>query len=157
MEFRALLAFVDECDVSDADDPQPLRPQQQQELVRCAPVARSPSSEGSSAASNGPPSKTRPRRIVQELTSLQTQATALTLELDTEKQIRRKKTLLLTEPSPWRTECDRQSRLRAAAQSENEQLRDKLQAQTKKAKRLVNLLKRCPTSQVCVLSGRWLS
>lgn len=139
----ALLAFVDECELSDAEQQQQVRASASADSSR---LARHPSRQRFGCSST----KTRPRRDVVEIAVLQKMAAALTLELEHIKQARANEStqLLADEPSHWQAKAERQSRLRATSQQENERLRAKVQAQKHVARRLVNVLKSRSTSQV---------
>lgn len=93
--------------------------------------------------------KTRKPRAAEETVSLQAQQLALSLQL---KALKKTRSIgvdaLLTFTSYWRTEAKDLSRQRAEVQQENEQLRAQLQAQKQVALRLVNLMKRRPSSRV---------
>lgn len=146
MDLQELLAFVDECDVGDAE-----HHQQQQASTDSTPGALH-SSENNGSDSEEKEPRTRPRRDVVEIAALQAQAAALALELQRVKQDRAvagaTSALLLTAASHWVSETDLQSRLRAAAQEENERLRAKMHEQMLIAKRLINVLKRNSASHV---------
>lgn len=161
MALDELLAFVDECELS--DDAMEQEPRQQQPQWWPAPSEdptrrpRRPSCEstGSSSASSissVPTPKTRPRRDVVELAALQKKVSALTMQLARVKDARsvaaETETTLLFQQSNWRIEAERQSKQRAAAQRENEQLKAQLELQKQVAKRLVNVLKRSSSNQV---------
>lgn len=149
MELQELLAFVDECYANDAANYQ-----QQQRKQTLSPSVTSTrlQSERNAIGSDTAAPKTRPRREAVEYAALQAQMAVLTLELKAVKQKRSIRgggsALPLTGASHWLTETDRQSRLRRAAQEENERLRAKVQDHKKTAKRLVNAIKRNSTNQV---------
>lgn len=125
----ALLAFVDECDPEE-------RPP--------ATGLRRPSSKGP----EGVPTN-RPRRRAVNMAALKSQVEALTLELAQVKAGRHiKERALLPGQSRWLIEAQRQSRMRTAAQEENERLRAQMQRQMRVAKRLASVLKRNSINQV---------
>lgn len=93
--------------------------------------------------------KKRQSRTAGEIACLQTQLAAFALQLKTIKQARAAGTnVLLMHGSYWRTEAKLESKLRLAAQEENERLRAQLQAQKQIATRLLNMIKRRPSSRV---------
>lgn len=158
MSLDALLAFVDECDLSDAapleHEVQQIQPQWWPTPSQDPTRTRRPSCEStassSSSVSSVPTPKTRPRRDVVELAALQRKVAALTGQLARVKESRtfaveQEATLV---SSNWRMEAERQSTQRAAAQRENEQLKAQLETQRQVAKRLVNVLKRSSSNQV---------
>lgn len=137
-----LLTFVEECDLSDAEDQQHVGGHQQPQPL---PVHRHRSFECSAE----PRRKSRPRRDVIEIAALRAQVKALSLELDKVKTVRQSsREVLLIGPSHWQLEAQSQSRRRTAAQQENERLRAQLQAKVLIAKRLANVFKRNSPSQV---------
>lgn len=133
-----LLAFVEDCELSDADD------EQQQPLP--ADYTRSSSADSAQSRST---QKTRPRRDVVEIAALKTQMEGLRLQLAELKAAKRSDEMtLLVGQSPWQIEAQRQSRMRTAAQEENERLRAQTQTQMQIARRLTNVLKRNSGFQV---------
>lgn len=159
MPLDALLAFVDECDLTDDAQLEEQEPQLQpqwwptpaEDPTRTRrPSCESTASSSSSSVGSVPTPKTRPRRDVVELAALQRKVATLTVQLARVQETRsfaaENETTLLQ--SNWRVEADRQSKQRAAAQRENEQLRAQLEAQKQVAKRLVNVLKRSSSNQV---------
>lgn len=145
MDLLELLAFVDECDLSDDED-------NQQVQKRSSPGEHAQRISKPMNNSEGGKPKSRPRRDTVEIAALRRRLAILTLELERVNQKRSASTsgskLLLTQTSLWYPEAARQSRLRAASQNENERLRAKIQAQLKIATRFVNICKRSPTNQV---------
>lgn len=93
--------------------------------------------------------KKRQPLAAEEVASLQAQLLALSLQLKALKQTRSVGVdTLLTYTSYWRMEAKDLSRQRTEVQQENERLRAQLQAQKKVSLRLVNLMKRRPSSRV---------
>lgn len=135
-----LLRFVEECELSDAEDQvqSQSRPQSQPQPARRQ-------SFGGAVRRR----KARPRRVVLEIAALRAQVQALSLELDNVKAERQSgQKLLLVGPSHWQLEAQRQSTRRTAAQQENERLRVQVQSKILTAKRLRNVLKRKAASPV---------
>lgn len=136
----SVLAFVDECELSDDAY------QHSQDTSR-RPHRSSCESTASSGSETAAP-KTRPRRDVVEIKRLQEVEAALEQQLKLAKGFRSVHRPAQQQPSPWKSAAELQSNRRAAAQRENERLRDRLQTQRKVAKRLVRLIKRSSTLQV---------
>lgn len=151
LDIRDLLEFVDECDLSDTENNQQ---QKRSPSIQEAGRPRCPSNLH--VLNKGSRSTTRPRRDVVEISELKSQLADLILELENMKQNRSASAgqsgLLLKQTPHWYPEADRQSKLRAAAQKENEWLKAKTHAQMKIAKRFVNVLKRSSTNQVSICS-----
>lgn len=142
MELHELLAFVDECDVGDTES-------HQCSASTDTPYTHHPPlySDIESNSEIAPKKFQRPE--TKEIAALQSQAAALTLELEEIRQSRSHgSALVLTAPSHWKTEADRQSRLRAAALKENEQLKAKVQGHRQNAKRVAKILKRTAADKV---------
>lgn len=141
LSLPALLAYVEECDVSDAEDLQLLQP-------KADTRSRSFTSSTSSFASERR-TKYRPRRDTVDIAALRSHVADLALELNKLQAVRGRNALALCPPSSyWQIETQRQSRLRTAAQEENERLRAQMHVQKQIAKRLANLLRRNSFSQV---------
>lgn len=143
MELQELLAFIDECYESDAENRQCSSCNEQQPCLHQRPYP----TDIECCRETVPKKFQRPE--TKEIAALQSQAAALTLELDEIRQRRSHgSALALNTPSHWQTETDRQSRLRAAALKVNERLKAKVQNHRQLAKRLVNVLKRNPPDKV---------
>lgn len=152
----ALLAFVDECELHEFNEPTPSAPSPP--LVS-RPHAQSCDSTVSSSSETSK-RKSRPRRDEVEMHELQLKVAELEMELA--HVIQRKEALSTRgtkrlQSQEWKKKAVKQSSMRSAAQLENEHLRAALQSQIQISKTLVNTLRRSSSSKVRVRITRlWL-